>query len=400
MSINSSGFIGQGWIAYVGPFPFPWGAAGSRRMCGVARSLAEAGYRVVVGGGDALPVDYKCLGEGEVEGSITYIGLGESPPKGASVTKKLARIFFAWGIRTVRWLDAQPVKPTHVFVYGGSAQYILRLLPWCKKNNVKLVVDVVEWYDPRQMSGGRFGPFYLSAQLALRYLYPKCDGVVAISSLLERYYLETGCPVVRVPPTLDVRGYNEPVHAKDALSRLTLVYAGTPGNKDLLDNVMAGVDCVDPQGSQIRLLVMGPTREQLHGLVKGRDLPAAVEVLGRVPQEKVAEYVAMADFSVLLREPAHFANAGFPTKFVESLANGTPVIANLTSDLGLYLQDGIDGLVCSDHSVEAFVVALKRALALTKEQKRAMRVEARRQAEIAFDFREYADGLDRFLQSF
>ena len=125
----------------------------------------------------------------------------------------------------------------------------------------------------------------------------------------------------------------------------------------------------------------------------------AVEPLGRVPQDKVAEYVAMADFSVLLREPAHFANAGFPTKFVESMANGTPVIANLTSDLGLYLQDGVNGLVCADHSVDAFVATLRRALALTKEQKCGMRNAARQQAEMAFDFRGYADELNRFLQS-
>lgn len=387
------------WIAYVGPFPFPWGLAGSRRMCGVARSLAEAGYRVVVGGGDASPVDYKSLGEGEVDGSITYIGLGESPEKGASVLQKSARIFLSWGARTVTWLDAQPVKPTHVFVYGGSAQYMLRLLPWCKRNKVKLVADVVEWYDPRQMSGGRFGPFNLSAQLALRYLYSKCDGVVAISSLLERHYSNEGCPVVRVPPTLDVRGYKLLERdSSPASSRLTLVYAGTPGNKDLLANVIAGVDRVDPQGIRVRLLVMGPTLQQVKGLFHGRDIPPSVEVLGRVPQAEVANYITMADFSVLLREPARFANAGFPTKFVESLANGTPVIANLTSDLGLYLRDGIEGMVCSDHSVDAFVVALKRALELTPEQRLLMRKAARQQAEKAFDFRGYADELSRFLQ--
>jgi glycosyltransferase involved in cell wall biosynthesis len=387
------------WIAYVGPFPFPWGQAGSRRMCGMVRSLAEAGKVVVVGGGDALPNDYENLAEGEPVGSVRYIGLGESPEKGASVLKKSIRIFLAWGSRTVAWLDAQPVKPSHVFVYGGSAQYMLRLLPWCRKHKVKLIADVVEWYDPRQLSGGTFGPFNLSAKFALKYLYPKCDGVVAISSLLERHYSNEGCPAVRVPPTLDVRGYKllDRDLSVDS-SRLTLVYAGTPGNKDLLGNVIAGVDRIDPQGTRVRLLVMGPTLEQVKALLQGRDIPPSVQVLGRVPQSEVARYITTADFSVLLREPARFANAGFPTKFVESLANGTPVIANLTSDLGFYLHEGIEGLVCADHSVDAFVDALNRALALTSEQRLLMRKAARQQAETAFDFRAYADELSRFLQ--
>ena len=37
------------WVAVVGPFLFPWGQPGSRRVCGIARSLADAGYRVIVG---------------------------------------------------------------------------------------------------------------------------------------------------------------------------------------------------------------------------------------------------------------------------------------------------------------------------------------------------------------
>jgi glycosyltransferase involved in cell wall biosynthesis len=40
----------------------------------------------------------------------------------------------------------------------------------------------------------------------------------------------------------------------------------------------------------------------------------------------------------LLRENRQYAHAGFSTKFVESLSCGIPVIANLTSDIGYYLN--------------------------------------------------------------
>lgn len=388
------------WIAYVGPFPFPWGQAGSRRMCGIAHSLAEAGMRVVVGGGDATPVDYENLNEGEPAGSIRYIGLGESPEKTASVVRKSIRIFLAWGSRTVAWLDSHAVKPSHVIVYGGSAQYMLRLLPWCRKNNVKLIADVVEWYDQRQMTGGALGPFNLSAKFALNYLYPKCDGVIAISSLLEQHYADEGCQVIRIPPTLDVRGYRaDSRSATSDTSVLNLIYAGTPGNKDLLGHVIAGVARADPDGQRIRLQVMGPNRDQVLSMLHGSAIPSSVNVLGRVPQVDVAKFITEADFSVLLREPLRFAHAGFPTKFVESLTNGTPVIANLTTDLGLYLRDGIEGVVCADHSVDALVGALNKALALTAEQREDMRAASRKMAESAFDFRVYANDLARFVNS-
>ena len=387
------------WIAYVGPFPFPWGQAGSRRMCGIARSLADAGYRVVVGSGSACPASETSLGEGEHHDSIAYLGLGECPDNNASIIGKSMRIFWSWGLRTVAWLEAQQTPPSHVVVYGGSAQYMLRLLPWCNRRGVPLIADVVEWYDPRQLSGGILGPFNLSAKLALRFLYPRCDGIIAVSRLLADYYAASELPVVRIPPTTDVTGNalsTRHLVAEDG--RLTLVYAGTPGKKDLIGNVLAAVSRVDPQGNRLRLLVMGPTVEQLKDIAGVSRLPPCVENLGRIDQASVAAYIRSADFSVLLREPLRFANAGFPTKFVESMSNGTPVIANLTSDLGLYLHDGVEGLVCTGHSAEALVAALRRAMALSRRELNAMRIAARHQAECSFDFRVYVGALSEFLE--
>jgi len=100
---------------------------------------------------------------------------------------------------------------------------------------------------------------------------------------------------------------------------------------------------------------------------------------------------------VLLRPPARYAQAGFPTKVVESLALGTPVICNLTSDLGNYIHDGAEGIVCADYQPEDLVAALERALALSVEQRAAMRAAARARAEAAFDYRQYAAPLADFL---
>jgi hypothetical protein len=68
--------------------------------------------------------------------------------------------------------------------------------------------------------------------------------------------------------------------------------------------------------------------------------------MGRIPRPQVLEELSKADFTVLMRsEEQRYAKAGFPTKFVESLATATPVIANSTSDLGMYLKDGENGYV-------------------------------------------------------
>ena len=389
---------GRGWIAYVGPFPFPSGLAGSRRMLGIALSLADLGYTVVVGSGEPLPRRLVPLGPTGPAASISHIGLDELPRGDASLLRKAMRIFWSWGERTVRWLEAQPVKPACVVIYGGSAQYMLRLLPWCRNQGIPLVVDVVEWYDARQMTGGRFGPFYLSAHLALRLLYPRADGVIAISRLLANHDSKAGRKVVRVPPTLDVHG-TEPGTGSGRADgeKLRLVYAGIPGTKDLLGNVIEGVEAVDPAGTRIELVVLGPSPGEVRSILGGRPLPHSLQVVGRIEQAQVAAYLRAADFSVLLRESARFSDAGFPTKFVESMAHGTPVIANLTSDIALFLEHGKEGFVCCDCSAEAFAHALMQALALTREQLAAMRYAARYQAERSFDYRRYTGSLSEFL---
>ncbi len=367
-------------------------------MLGVALSLQQAGYQVVVGSGETAPLEVTSLGGDNSARQVGYIGLGELPPKGASVLQKARQIFLSWGKRTVAWLEAQPIKPTYVVVYGGSAQYMLRLMPWCRKNNIPLIVDVVEWYDPRQLAGGRFGPFNLSAQLALRYLYPRVDGVIAISRLLENHYSKAGRPVVRVPPTLDVGG----VKSRTDLGRadgakLRLVYAGTPGKKDLLGNIIAGIEVVDPAGTGIELVVLGPSPAEVRSLLGGRILPRSVQIVGRLGQDEVGGYLAAADFSVLLRESARFSNAGFPSKVVESMAHGTPVIANLAGDIALFLHHGEEGLICNDWSIDAFAKTLREALALSPVELATMRKAARHQAERSFDYRGYSRDLSEFL---
>lgn len=385
------------WIAYVGPFHFPWGDAGSRRVCGIARSLSEGGHVIVVGCGDTNPNTEIFLNEGETKGSIRYIGLGELPPINSSKLGKIIHIFCSWGERTIAWLDAQPIKPSHVFVFGGDTQYIVRLLSWCRKNRVRLIIDIVEWYDSRHMLGGVIGPFNISAKIALRYLYKKCDGIIVISNLLMNYYEKQGCRVIRIPPIVDVVGQKNKEGGSNDPSKITLVYAGTPGKKDLLNNIISGVKNFDEEGNKIKLLIIGPSVGQVQNLIGKQSIPKAVHILGCIPQADVAKYIRMADFSVLLREPLYFANAGFPTKFVESMTNGTPVIANLTSDLGLYLHDTVEGFVCYNHSTEAFIDTIQKAFSLSIEQRMIMRQAARQQAENSFDFRVYVDKLSHFL---
>jgi glycosyltransferase involved in cell wall biosynthesis len=308
---------------------------------------------------------------------------------------------FSWGDKTIRWLDSLRPRPDAVLLFGGYVPYMARLVPWCRRNSTALLVDVVEWYQPSHQRGGVFGPFNLNTELALRWYYPKADGVVAISRFLQRHFEACGCRTIRIPPTLDVRA-TVPRLQSGKGETLTLVYAGVPGKKDLLGNVLEAVLRVDPAGRRVRLVVAGPRTESLLDLpqVKGRlrgRLPDHIQALGRVSHDVVTDLVRGADFVPLLRPPLRYAQAGFPTKVVESLAVGTPVICNLTSDLSEYVHDGKEGILCPDFTAEACSAALERALALSPTELTQMRRAARSAAERWFDFRSYTEELAAFM---
>ena len=185
---------------------------------------------------------------------------------------------------------------------------------------------------------------------------------------------------------------------------MTLAYTGSPGHKDLFDHYLEATLQIDPAGKKLLLKVAGLTEADIlkYPAMKKRGLntvPPCVHTIGKVSHDSAVALVREADFSILLRKPTRVAKAGFPTKFVESLAVGTPVIANITSDLEQYLKDSETGLVCEDYTVGAFIRSIERAFKLSHDDFAIMRRSARKIAEEYFDYRVYVDKFKGYLRT-
>ena len=383
------------WVAYVGPFNFPWGQPGSRRVYGNAITFMALGYDVRIGSGDPLSETVFLEQNVSKDTSLCYQGLGELEHNASFFHKSWAYLF-AWGKNTSKWLSNHAEKPAFVVLYGGMGAYAYHILNWCRQNKVPAIVDVVEWYDPRQIMGGRFGPFYASFNLAMHYFYPRYDGVIAISSLLQQHFAAF-CPVICVPPT--ITSFDENTHMADSNSNcpLRLVYAGTAGKKDMLGLIIEAVKQVSKKGVNIQLLVIGATLTEIEKLGVTDEDSQVIIALGRIPQVEVRAKVHDADFSLLIRESLRFANAGFPTKFVESMSVGTPVIANKTSDLATYLIDGVTGFLVAEPTLDFLSKSIQRAAELSLAEKQTMRKETLAMAKKSFDASIYAPNLEQFL---
>lgn len=386
------------WIAYVGPVDFPEGGAAARRILGNAKALVSSGYDVVIVSGQRPGPEGEVF---DVEPGICCVSVNERDAEHLPDVLRYLR-YAVMGARSRRWLDAQRDLPHAVILYSGYTPYLLQFMGWARRRCVPLLFDAVEWYEASSLPAFLVSPYYWNTEFAMRALIPRLDGVVTISKALERYYRAKGIPTARVPPLFDPDQIVPSLDSTCTDSKLRLVYAGSPGRKDLIDTVIEAVIRHDAGAGRLRLDIAGISESELRNRLPLRQragvVPDCLVAHGRVSHARSMELVRQADFSVFLRHSNRVSTNGFPTKFVESMALGTPVITNITSDLAKHLLDGTTGLVCPEPTLAGLDVALSRALRLDPVSRRVMRYAARAEASRAFGYKEHASGLGSLIQ--
>lgn len=360
------------WLAYVGPFEFPWGRAASRRVYFIAKAIAALNSDVRILSAGAPRSEYRQYERIGDAGTIGWVDLDEFPH--SSGLRRITDWAWRMGESSIRWLDEQPTLPSHVIVYGGGLSYTRQVLAWATKRDVSVILDLVEWYDNSAFRGRVANPQYWAESLSRHILHRKASGVIAISTLLATHYKERyGMPVAIVPPGAD---FAELSGGSRGRSRRDFIYAGIPGRKDDITAVIDGLEACARSGAAVRLTICGPTRAELKEILGRKSIPSFVVVLGPIAQKEVGTHVSRADFSVIIRPNRRSSHAGFPTKFVESLSVGTPVIANLTSDLSAYLRSGHNGIVALSTDPDSIAEAFRTAAAMTDADLDMMRRRA------------------------
>jgi len=387
------------WIAYVAPVGFPEGGAAARRILGNAKALVSAGYDVVVVSGQLSSCNEAIV---EISPGIRCVSVNERDSEHLPKILRYAR-YALMGTRSRLWLDAQMDLPTAVILYSGYSPYLLQFMGWSRRNRVPLLFDAVEWYQASSLPRFLFSPYFWNTEFAMRVLISRLDGVVAISRAMESYYNARGIPVGRVPPLFDPAEIVQSIPENVGGAPLKLVYSGSPGHKDLLDIVIEAVIRRDAGAGRLRLDIAGLTEAELCARKPVRDrggvLPNCLVAHGRVTHVRSLELVGQADFTVFLRHANRMSTYGFSTKFVESFALGTPVITNITSDLGEHLREEETGLICPEATLTALDSTLVRALSFEVDTFSAMRAAARKEAETAFSYLSHADTLGRLINS-
>ncbi len=366
-------------IYIIGNFSFPRGNASGSRVLSNGYLLRELGYEVeFIGLDNKLNSNSNILDTKQVYDGFIYYNLPY--PIGMK----------GWIDYKKRFEEVISVisqdKVHAVISYGSPTVSIFNklLLDWCKKNDILNIADVVDWLGATSGSLLHRIVKFLDTNYQKRYLNSKADGVITISKYLENYYKSKNCKTVVIPPLVNLKRYNhlEKIIAEpNNDTKVKLVYVGVPfpldgrnvkkdSYKDRLDKVIDALYKV--QNKDFVFDIYGLKEKEYLSVVKEHkeilhSLKEKVIFRGAIDNEKAIEKIAMADFSILFRDVNKMTSSGFPTKFVETISCGTPIITTKTSDLVDYLEEGVNGFFVEMNDEKKLTESLNEILEMSKQ---------------------------------
>ena len=362
-------------------------------MAGIIRALNAAGDRVSVGSAGRGPAPAK---DHDVPGT-SATRLGEVPDPSWPKARRIWR-GLSWGAATCTWIRGMDPAPDVILTYGTSLGYLMRLIPLARRRRIPLVIDSAEWYQSSHLPGGRFGPFAAANAVSMRLVALQADGVIVISRFLEQHFNRSRVPTLRVPPLFTLPIEPNSLELRDRPMRLC--YVGSPGRKDQqsLRNLVRLPGELAMDASQLSIKIVGLSRNAAK-TVLGPDLSDSidhecVEFLGHLPSDEARRIITSSHFSVLQRGKQRYARAGFPSKVPESLLLGTPVMANITSDLADFLIEGSNARIIPSARLPALVGTVSEVLQVPYEFDRGL---IAREASYRFSPDRYAGSIHDFL---
>ena len=366
---------------------FPYGEAFSSRARNMIKLFNECGYKVFVVAPDSQK-SVDCIELESFEYETHYVhdpknflslsGIGTAKPYITAIEKLSKHVKF------------------NLIVSSAMVHVTDYLYKWSRENHVPYIMEQCEWYDESTFKGGKFNPYYREHIRLIEKKNKRVDGIIAISKLFEEHYTDMGVKTVRVPTILDIKNTSFREHVNER-EKIHIIFAGSLGKgKEKLANIFNALKQVNKDTIKIVLDIYGANENQVLENIKNdfkslSEIKEFVYIHGRIPQFEIPNKVKEADFTIFIRPNRKSSNAGFPTKFAESLAVGTPVITNLTGDIGLYLRDGENVLVVSDDSEDQLKKTFNKIIEMKAEDLSKMRKIARKTAEQYFDFREYTN---------
>lgn len=393
-------------ILYIGNFSFPLGNAAGKRVYGNSKVLKKLGYNVVCVGLDQRIDETINLKQTQnYYDDIEYYHL--SYPKG----KQWFAYKKAFNDLIELILDKGLLEDLEMIICYGSLRISLfnsLVISWSKKNNIKVVSDCVDWLSVKTSSIIFDLIKKIDTEYQKRCLNNRMDGIIAISTYLEAYYVKKNKIVIVVPPLSTNITSNNILSTND---KKRFIYAGLPFRKnmilkdpkllkDRIDKSIIIFSKMKERGFDFVFDIYGFTKSEYLEVLPSQAkyleiLENSINFHGHKQNEEVINELKKSDFSILFRDVKKDTMAGFPTKVSESVSYGIPVITTNTSDLKQYLSEGKNAFFI-ENELESIQISKMEEIMQINENK-VLEMKENCLASKTFFYEKYSSKVSDFL---
>ncbi|MEG8947218.1 glycosyltransferase [Rosettibacter firmus] len=235
----------------------------------------------------------------------------------------------------------------------------------------------------------------------LEYSSSFYNGILVISTNLYSYYSKYNKKILLIPILIDFteKKNNNLSSVKDSFN---IGFFGTVSfRKEGIENILLVIKNLNRKDINTKLFLYGPISnveyEYFQEWLKKEDMTNKIFYNGILKHDVVLDEMQKMDLLILPRPHNQQTKYGFSTKLAEYLISGVPVLVTDVSDNSKYIQDGINGYIVHDITPAGFEKKIIEILKNYEKTKYKITQEAYNTAKKYFDYRLYAETLNKFL---
>lgn len=325
-------------------FTFPEGEASANRVHSYSKGFIEKGLNVHV---ICFANQYNSPGDGIINGINYYHTFGKRKRNKYFIvrtTQKILKYFRTLSLlRRINKNDKASVIILYTSIFGTH------IFSWLLSGIIgtKLIKEISEHPMKRVFNKGAFLTriWHLKLRIELKFT----DGILCISRFLYGYFSDHGFDnrrLIIIPSTVDPARFNSVGQVSPCPFPYIGYFGGLTFERDNINILVEAFAAISDKFPSMHLVLGGfskpDERKKLENLITDLGIERKVELLKYLPREEITMYIKHSDILVMVRGKDLKAKASFPSKLIEYIATGKPVITVDVGEIREYLTDGVN----------------------------------------------------------
>ena len=202
-----------------------------------------------------------------------------------------------------------------------------------------------------------------------RYLLKCVDGYVLFTEHMKEYFINYGKPYVVVEGV-----YCDKYSLKSTEKRPFIMHAGSLHYNTGIEELISAFERIDENELELWFFGSGAMDGYIQNVCRGNN---KVKHMGFVSPDELFEYEKQATLLVNVRNPKEtYTKYSFPSKTFEYMASGTPLLSTDLQGIPENYKEHL--LLIKNNSVQAISEGLRKALAMSCEERKMFGESARK----------------------